>query len=143
MLAFRKRIMQETCVHPKSKNEKMRWRGRKKTQKTKDEGRGFLYTLCGPAAHAFLPLRSSAHSLCRPGGLYFSQAPAFSESKHIRQFHSQMNCPQSRFSNNARIVFEKTSPEINFPFTKNVCGMESRRCPSAVSSIPRALLSDR
>ena len=63
MLAFRKRIMQETCVHPKSKSEKMRWRGRKKTQKTRDEGREFLYTSCGPAAHAFLPLRSiQAHT---------------------------------------------------------------------------------
>ena len=68
---------------------------------------------------------------------------AFSESKHIRQFHSQMNCPQSRFSKNVRIVFVKTSPEINFPFAKNVCDMESRRCASAVSSIPLARLSDK
>lgn len=66
---------------------------------------------------------------------------AFSESKHIRQLHSQMKCPRSRFSNNARIVFVKTSSEINFPFTKNVFGMESRRCVSAVSSIPLARLS--
>ena len=68
---------------------------------------------------------------------------AFLESKHIRQFHSQMNCPLSRFSKSARIVFVKTSSEITFPFTKNVFGMESRRCASAVSSIPLARLSER
>ena len=68
---------------------------------------------------------------------------AFSESKHIRQLHSQMKCPRSLFSNSARIVFVKTSSEINFPFTKNVCGMDSRRCASAVSSIPFARLSDK
>ena len=57
--------------------------------------------------------------------------------------HFQSNSKRSLFSNSDRIVFEKTSPEISFPFTKNVCGMESRRCISAVSSIPRARLSDK
>ena len=47
----------------KIEKREMRWHRRKKTQKTKDEGRGFLYTSCGPAAHAFLPLCSiQAHT---------------------------------------------------------------------------------
>lgn len=68
---------------------------------------------------------------------------SFSDLNRFTKIHSQMKCPRSLFSNSARIVFEKTSPEINFPFTKKVCGMESRRCVSAVSSIPLARLSDK
>ena len=66
---------------------------------------------------------------------------SFSDLNRFKKIHSQMKCPRSLFSNSARIVFEKTSPEINCPFTKSVCGMESRRCVSAVSSIPLARLS--
>ena len=55
----------------------------------------------------------------------------------------QIISKRSLFSNSDRIVWEKTSSEISFPFAKNVCGMESRRCVRAVSSIPRARLSDK
>ena len=68
---------------------------------------------------------------------------SFSDLNRFTKIHSQMKCPRSLFSNSARIVFEKTSPEINCPFVKNVCGMESRRCANAVSSIPLARLSDK
>lgn len=45
-------------MRQKPKNEKSRYTVDEKKQKTRDEGRELLYTSCGPAAHAFLPLRS-------------------------------------------------------------------------------------
>ena len=48
----------------------------------KDEGRGtrvfYIPPAPGCARFSSASLRPSAHSLCRPGGLCFSQAPAFS-----------------------------------------------------------------
>ena len=69
-------------MRQKPKNEKTQITVERKKRKTRDEGREtrvFIYLL-RPGCERFssASLHPSARSLCRPGGLCFSQAPVFS-----------------------------------------------------------------